>query len=600
MRDEVRQYLTPRVKTPLTGERRDAALRAIDYYVKVRFTEPDSYLDFRNHFDSLRWQLWTATERPTLTAEQRTERDRQRQWMFDYLRGFPAVASSTETAEQQQAGWPLSLKHGVFAHPLIPVFHDPMSAEEFADFQQQLEHLESQPKDPVWRVFYTALAVREETIFARWPLDLGPAASFPFWRRRQGWQFLFLQFFRRPHEPSALDCSVAAGTDASIFRPGQAQGGHTACALRPSFDRRWLAEQEQGSIWFDAQTRRLLPVRQTKMALLEQTGWHTADRFSLADLRKLLRESPVESLTVPKLDGLGPDESRRVAAATPSLVLENNEGTIAVARIQPHEQPGTFVIHFCYRPQGAYPPFHAADPEYVEDDLNYFQVSPSLVAKQHAPPVTPTPPDVDLIDVVADRFKGALERLRLPYLEPKHLAAARAEMRHYLKLRVKMPQIGVSRPDLLLAIDAFVARKFAGDDSYLGFRVNFDMLSWRLWTALDRVNLTPEAMAEHKRQRDWMRTYIRERPEPELTRKNWRQSRQAQLERLENETLVDPLSPFFHDPMSPEEFAALKKQLPAAAQLALADVPNLLFRRRRRCERPGSSCGGPPAFRPAS
>ena len=103
------------------------------------------------------------------------------------------------------------------------------------------------------------------------------------------------------------------------------------------------------------------------------------------------------------------------------------------------------------------------------------------------------------------------------------------------------------------------------------------MLCWELWTVLDRPELTPEALAERERQREWMRGYIRGLPESEVTRKNPQYSHEAQIARLEKEVFDHPLSPYFYDPMSEEEFAKFTKQLPPDAPHALGAAAISIF-----------------------
>ena len=139
LRDQLQDYLGRRVKTSVDGPSRAALLEAIDQFVSRRFSGRNSYATFRTNFNSLQWQLWTATQRPELTADELKERDRQREWMFAYIRGLPITDNEREFPQRQHQARLQALEHDVFDNRLIPFFHDPMSAPEFEWFQQRVQ-----------------------------------------------------------------------------------------------------------------------------------------------------------------------------------------------------------------------------------------------------------------------------------------------------------------------------------------------------------------------------------------------------------------------------------------------------------------------------
>ncbi|HTU25578.1 MAG TPA: hypothetical protein VMF30_09285, partial [Pirellulales bacterium] len=340
-------------------------------------------------------------------------------------------------------------------------------------------------------------------------------------------------------------------------------------------------EQKRGSVWFDRDSFRLLPMRGTKLALLDKNEWYTVDRVPLAELRRLLEEAPIESFELPRLKDSNTPASRQELRQIPSLILQNNEGTIAVARVQSGGPPGTLSLQFCYRPQGPYPPFRPADEEYENDGLDTVYIPAAWIKKTPTFPAIPA--DADVIDAAADRFVASIERQKLSFVTAEHLAALNGEMRRYLKARVKQPPLAASRPEVLEAIDPYVVMLFdrppgaIGQEQYLNFRNHFETLRWLIWTVLDRPTLTPDQFIERDRQREWMRALVRSLPESPLAAANPEVSKQSQLDRLERNVFNNPLSPFFYDPMSADEFKRLTERYAQNRSLAIEGAAHAIF-----------------------
>ena len=91
LRTELHDYLEVRVTQPLDKPTRKAIQKAIDQFVPRNLSGSDCYLRFRDHFDALKWQLWTATERRgnSLPVDQRIRSNQlkaqQRDWMRLYI-----------------------------------------------------------------------------------------------------------------------------------------------------------------------------------------------------------------------------------------------------------------------------------------------------------------------------------------------------------------------------------------------------------------------------------------------------------------------------------------------------------------------------------
>ncbi|HEY1784329.1 MAG TPA: hypothetical protein VGG30_02230, partial [Pirellulales bacterium] len=170
VREQLHDYLARRVKTPLAGPQRAELLETIDKYVERRFSGAGSYLGFRNNFNSLKWQLWTATERPELTADQLKERDRQREWMFAYIRSLPITENEENFPERQPDGRLRALEHEVFDNRLCPFFHDPMSPPEFELFTQRVQAPARYAlTGSVSAIFRAAVVARSAALLDRWP-----------------------------------------------------------------------------------------------------------------------------------------------------------------------------------------------------------------------------------------------------------------------------------------------------------------------------------------------------------------------------------------------------------------------------------------------
>jgi hypothetical protein len=577
LRAELQQYLKRRVKTPLVGKSREALLEAIDRFVEARISGPDSYRHLRGDFDALRWQLWVAADRPQLTADESKERDRQRKWMFDYIRGLPITANERDFPERQHEGRVRVLKRDVFGSPLSPAFHYPMSPEEFELFKKRTESSGGLVSS-TGTLFHEGVTVQSQSLRKRWP---------PGFDRPQNGPLL------GNYMPDLFYCYlVETGADLANWIVAAKDG-------EPEyFDVATRRAGKKGDIWFDATARQLLPAQGAKMSTIEETEWYAIDRVPMKELRKRVREAPVESMVIPMFSDPRLPEGVRVIATLPTIVLENTEGTIVVGRVVPSGDEKTLVLEFCYRPLPPNPPFHPADEGY--DEPYSLEPTPIETAEEAA---SRADPDADFIDVVSDQFASALERQNLHYVTPEALSALRAELHHYLKLRVKTPPVGPSRTELLVAMNRFVQKKFFGKGSYLVFRNQFDMLKWQLWTAIDRRELTVEETAERDRQREWMRDYIRSLPEPDLGRTYPGYSHRTQLERLEQEVFGNPLSPFFHDPMSAEEFEQFTRQVEASktqggapARHALLLSQNDIFRTGVRVRVESLQKRWPPGF----
>ncbi|HEY1785306.1 MAG TPA: hypothetical protein VGG30_07135, partial [Pirellulales bacterium] len=319
--------------------------------------------------------------------------------------------------------------------------------------------------------------------------------------------------------------------------------------------RTWLAENKKGDIEFDPATRRLLPVRGATMATLDETEWYALDRIPTADLEKRVSDAPVESWTVPQFLEPNSPEARRGFRRLPTLIVETAEGKLALVRVlNSNGGEGTVNLQIRPRPLGPYLPFHRAEEGY--DLLDNADFSP-----------------IETADALGDRFARTLKKQELPFVGPEQLAALRTELRDYLEARMTTPLYRPNRKALFKAVDSFVERNFSGPDCYLRFRDQFDALKWQLWTATEqKVGMTPPEHSALAEQRNWMHQYIFGLVDPQAAQRGLQVE---PIKQLDSEVFGNPLSPFFADPMSAEEFEAFKNRV--TSDLDLLSAPRRIF-----------------------
>jgi hypothetical protein len=367
LRTELRDYLEVRVTKPLFPPSRKAIVKAIDNFVLRNFSGADCYLRFRDHFDALKWQLWTATDHEDgLSAAEHRALSEQRSWIHEYIlklqlarqaKGLPVL--------EQQANQVKQLESEVIGNPLSPFFGTPMSAEEFEAFKTRVEG-DQVPESAPNRIFAAAAYTRIAALEKRWPpgfpvrgIHVHGTQDFDF-RGTSGRDF---RWHSGP-SPEGRHLFFDAANNDSLEQPaGLDEKGTEA----------WLLENKKGDLWFDQATRRLIAVRGAKLTALAETHWYAIDRIPAAELRERLVESPIDGYTLAELPGAGsPDPSavEKVLRALaekglrtlPTLVLETAEGKIVLLRIELYD--GDAVMLRCRaRPLPANPPFPTADNE---------------------------------------------------------------------------------------------------------------------------------------------------------------------------------------------------------------------------------------------
>jgi thiol-disulfide isomerase/thioredoxin/Leucine-rich repeat (LRR) protein len=561
LRAELHGYLADRVKKPLAEPARGEVLKAIDGFVQ-KFLRADFYMSFRDHFDVLKWELWTATERRELTADELAERDSQRNWMRDYVRSLPTTAD-----EQKVPQWRLEpqlerIEGEVFNNPLSPFFADPMSPDEFERFKTSLLRIQEQSKGGQLvfapsNLFIQSVNVRLKSLQKRWPPGVALNGEAGVSSIGSTQELTFNCLFSRDFGSRNVSDTPHGKRD--YFDVAQHYSVEPPAGLDDKAVEGWLSKNGRGDFSFDAATSRLFPVRGARLIALDERDWYLTDRIPLADLKKRLADGPLGFYSladVPALNGPGGYQAREDAVAKlPILAVESAEGNVMLLQIF-SLSPGSVAFQTQHRPLPPNLPFHPGDMEHPDFD-------------QRAAAI-------ETVGAVCDRFAAALKKQDLPYVTPQAVAALRAELHDYLGPRVTKPLIGLARDEVLKAVDGFAARNFSGPNSYLAFRGTFDRLKWQLWTALDRAELTPAELKERETQRGWMRDYIGKLPIPENQKNMPEYSHANRLNVLEREVFGNPLSPFFQDPMTPEEFEGFQKLVFNQGGI-LAQAPTIVF-----------------------
>jgi hypothetical protein len=354
LRAEIHDYLETRVTMPLDKPTREVILKAIDKFVLRNFSEPDCYLRFRNQFDALKWQLWTATEpKNQLSPEARQVKWQQRNWMRAYVQKLLRDGVNGQARQPRDESPLKQLESEVFGNVLNPFFDEPMSEEEFAAFKKRVESDSDLDSAPA-RIFRAAVAVGAATLKKQWP------PGFP----AQGVHMHGTQDFdfRGTRDDMRWMSGPAPDGRRLFFDAASNNFIEPPAGLDEKGTEAWLLETKKGDLWFDAKTRRLIAVRGAKLTTLPETDWYAIDRISMATLQKRLAEAPRESYSLAELPGDKPDRLavEKIVRALPTLVLETAEGKIVLLRVERYDGESALLLGRA-RPLAPYLPFHAGD-----------------------------------------------------------------------------------------------------------------------------------------------------------------------------------------------------------------------------------------------
>ena len=249
----------------------------------------------------------------------------------------------------------------MFANPLEPFFHEPMSAETFAKFKQQVEG-ERRISTMAGTIYNAAVFVQLESLKQRWPLgfpDTGGSWSLPRGMLfRYSPQSYFLRWSARPPSDGHFGSFDVTKNVETVQPPASDEKATESWRLKP-----------KGDIRFDLATRSLVAMPGAKMATLDETHWYALDRIPTADLRRRLAEAPIESYSLAKLPS-SLTAGDLEAQGLPTFVVQTIAGGIVLMRIE-HYTATDLSLGIRPRPLAAYPPFlaveEAAEPKPAVD-----------------------------------------------------------------------------------------------------------------------------------------------------------------------------------------------------------------------------------------
>lgn len=162
-------------------------------------------------------------------------------------------------------------------------------------------------------------------------------------------------------------------------------------------------------------------------------------------------------------------------------------------------------------------------------------------------------------EAVSEQFAASLLKRNLSFMKDRHVEAFRRQMEDYLQKRIPPKIRRAVRETAVAAVQKWVQQVPDSSQGYLRFVERFDMLRWQLWTYAARPELSLRQRQERKKQRDWMRNYIRQLPPKESAPPQWQHD--GRLALLEDAVFSNPLNPFFHSPMPAQRFEQFQSVL---------------------------------------
>ncbi len=339
----------------MTPEKWKTLSEGVSQFVKWEFDprEKDAvYLQFRNRFETLRSYVAAFLARPELPPAQADRRQDQRAWMKQEIFKLPESPKFRLTH-----GAEIDKLQKLLDDPLDPFFSTPLDEAEFAKLKKLFAEKMSGGTSET--------RLNQATLFLRAAIvDLRASAfedAMPF--RTYGWQrsntrwmlnttpqignsSLHLEDRHQRPESSYVDIPTMRFVDGTV--PPKLED-HAE----------WLHKQAKGDLAYDAKADAFIAVRGARLAVLNATSWYAADLVPMPELKRLLLQG-VESVpmsTFVKPSTFGDNQIRDLRDDAPSLVLQTNEGRIAVIRLF------TFgpVIQSHLRPLPPNPPLHPGD-----------------------------------------------------------------------------------------------------------------------------------------------------------------------------------------------------------------------------------------------
>jgi beta-lactamase regulating signal transducer with metallopeptidase domain/HEAT repeat protein/Leucine-rich repeat (LRR) protein len=273
LRDSLERFVKQREGQGMTDDLRRQIVAAVGEYVRTRFApyrpgntfeNEAAYLSFPDRVKNFQWSLWQAMQRQPLGDEAAAQRQVQREWLRTYIAGLPeklpAYTHKVTLADLESQ----------FADPFSPLFHRPMTEDQFAAFQNRLQA--GATKDQ-WIAFVVPHAVWEA--IRTWYPD-STTLPLPFDDKvaslGQG-NGLIQMSFNSNERFAGRDWTLKAGQYMDVCSP----------AIMTEADRSRLPAARSGDVKLEVAadgTRSLVAVRGASILHLSGTDWMDVDGMS--------------------------------------------------------------------------------------------------------------------------------------------------------------------------------------------------------------------------------------------------------------------------------------------------------------------------------
>lgn len=370
LRQELHDSIAQLKAIPLSAERRAGLIKGVAEFVKREFNPAEKdqlYLEFRDRFETLKWELRIALSRSEPTPTGMSQITRQREWMRAEVAKLEEVPKFGRTHQSVVAQI-----ETLFDDPLNPFFNEPMSEANFTQFQKQLlERVNRYPADRALifaapAVLQVAMDVLRDELLQKWPIrNVGYQRHDLRWSLNVtpqiGNSVLGLPDLHTHTSDVYLDVMKM------IFVTDEAPQD---LAARNA----WLQQKQQGDLAFDAKSDSLVGVRGAKLAVLNANDWYSADQISLTELRDIVEKTGKNAIPLADFveqDGAPAIGNRRVRTPSPSLAIKTSEGQFAVVRLWSMATDGP-LVKSRPRPLPPNPPLHPGDVAMQPDELKLF------------------------------------------------------------------------------------------------------------------------------------------------------------------------------------------------------------------------------------
>jgi len=304
------------------------------------------FLNLPVEIRTLQWKLFMAIRRRPLDAAAQVRLEAQRAWMRQYVRSLPEVKKPRPAGHSRDDV--LAKLETKFANLFSPVFHEPLDDEQFAAFQKEtLKYTQRSGKSAAEReLLHVVPHLVWADFTARWPKGAGtvPHPELGTWNERpEGWggtnDVIHLQYpktaaFRGGRNTVSGYREHQHVIDLNDSPPGirSLSGMPGGSASLEKIDK-WFDGQDRGEIMFDAQQKRLIGVRGTRLAALGTHRWVASDRRPTSELIAVLEKDGSRFWPLPEpiettVDGESKYDTM-VAAQT-------RDGTIYVVHVLEH------------------------------------------------------------------------------------------------------------------------------------------------------------------------------------------------------------------------------------------------------------------------